>query len=329
MIGKKEYEAQECMLHQSELFFYEENPRIYSIVKKGDAIVTQQCIEEVLSSLDHVKQLRTSIEQNGGLIDPLIVVKKIDQYIVLEGNSRLAAYRLLAKKDPMRWKDVRCYVLPNDISDDHIFTLLGQYHLIGRKNWSPFEQAAYLYRQKELSGLASEIFVKSIGLTLPTAKQYIDVYKFMLVNDDLISDRWSHYYEYLKSRGIKKYRETNSDIDTTIVSQIKSDTLKAVDIRDKLGKIANGKNKISTRLMKEIIEQKITLSDAAERFESTGKTGGAYIAIRKFKETIHDDTFQAKVKRESSASKENAQAIAFELKKIKIAVENLIKEING
>ncbi len=139
-IGKKDFEARECTLNQIELLFYEENPRIYSILQSDDNPITQEGIEDILSKMEHVKQLRTSIEQNGGLIDPLIVVERDANYIVLEGNSRLAAYRLLARKDPVKWSEVKCSVLPEAISNDDIFTLLGQYHLIGRKDWSPFEQ---------------------------------------------------------------------------------------------------------------------------------------------------------------------------------------------
>lgn len=50
-----------------------------------------------LKGMEHVKQLRVSIESNGGLIDPLIV--RDGDFMVLEGNSRLAAYRLLCRTD--------------------------------------------------------------------------------------------------------------------------------------------------------------------------------------------------------------------------------------
>ena len=48
--------------------------------------------------MDHVKGLVHSIRTHGGLIDPVLV--RDTDYVVLEGNSRLAAYRLLAKIGP-------------------------------------------------------------------------------------------------------------------------------------------------------------------------------------------------------------------------------------
>ena len=73
MIGKKEYELNEAQLNQCELLFYEENPRVYSALRTDGSTPTQQIIEEKMTSMDHVKQLRLSIEQNGGLIDPLML----------------------------------------------------------------------------------------------------------------------------------------------------------------------------------------------------------------------------------------------------------------
>ena len=323
-IGKKEFEVEERIINQDKLLFYEENPRIYSILQSNDEPTTQEGIEKILSGMDHVKQLRTSIEQNGGLIDPLIVIERDNNYIVLEGNSRLAAYRILSQKDVYKWKDVRCCVLPSTISDDDIFTLLGQYHLIGRKDWSAFEQAAYLFRKKESSGLETDILAKSLGLTKGTVEQYLRVYGFMHCNNDLRPDRWSHYDEYLKSQGIKKYRDTSPEIDDTIVCQIKADKIKrAVDIRDVLAPIAKSNDKTAKRLMKDIIEEKTTIYDAHDRFESTGKTGGAYIKIKKFREAVVDGDFQNKIKSEAASTKN----IAFELNKIKVVIGRLLKEI--
>lgn len=94
-IGKKEYDVEEELLNQCELLFYEENPRVYSILRSNGTTPTQKDIETKMKSMEHVKQLRLSIEQNGGLIDPLIVVKRNGDFVVLEGNSRLAAIKSL------------------------------------------------------------------------------------------------------------------------------------------------------------------------------------------------------------------------------------------
>lgn len=323
-IGKKEYEVSEVQLNQCELLFYEENPRVYSALRADGSTPTQEIIEEKMTSMDHVKQLRLSIEQNGGLIDPLMVVKRNDEYIVLEGNSRLAAYRLLAAKDPVKWQKVRACILPEEITDGDIFTLLGQYHLVGRKDWSVFEQAAYLYRQKESTGIATDILAKNVGLTEGKVLAYLKVYSFMLEHDDLRPDRWSYYEEYLKNRGINKYRETHPQMDDTFVAQVKTEQIKqAMDVRTVLGEIAKAKDKTATKIMQDIIQGNTSIYDGHEKFKATGKASNGYQRIKKFHDLIDDDDFQKALLLEATTNK----SVAFELKKIQKAVNKLIQDM--
>src|SRR5437879_5767356 len=111
-------------LDQIKLQFYVDNPRIYSLVRGDNRTPDQEEICKQLLGLDHVKELVHDIASNGGLIDPLIV--RDEDFVVLEGNSRLAAYRFLASKDPIKWSKVRCTVLPGNIDEKLVFALLGQ-----------------------------------------------------------------------------------------------------------------------------------------------------------------------------------------------------------
>lgn len=177
VIGQKKFEVTETELLQQDLLFYLDNPRVYSVLhENGHDNPTQTEIEEIMCSLDHVKSLKSQIMQNGGLIEPLIVVKRKDRYVVLEGNSRLAAYRILAKNDPLKWSRVLVQILPEDISDSDIFTLLGTFHLNPKKDWSKFEQAAYIYRQKKELGCSDSALGKQVGISAITVKKYCEIY---------------------------------------------------------------------------------------------------------------------------------------------------------
>jgi len=127
----QEVPVRTCRMPQADLKFYPENPRIYSFVHGSTESMSQQEIENRLKKLDHVNKLVQSIKAHGGLINPLIV--RGGDNVVLEGNSRLAAYRILAQIDAIQWGQVKCTLLPNDIQDDLVFALLGQYHIIGQK----------------------------------------------------------------------------------------------------------------------------------------------------------------------------------------------------
>ena len=82
-IGKKEFNTEERILDQNELYFYEENPRIYSIIHSDGEPPIQVKIEEALQKMDHVKKLRVAIEQNGGVTEPLLVMLRNDKYYVI------------------------------------------------------------------------------------------------------------------------------------------------------------------------------------------------------------------------------------------------------
>ena len=196
-IGKKEIAIKNCVLSQSELQFYTENPRIYSAVNISGTIPTQDEIQQYMTGLDSVKQLKTSIESNGGVTDPLIV--RDGDYTVLEGNSRLAAYRLLAATDPIKWSKVKCQLLPADVEEKTVFTLLGQYHIIGRKDWDPYEQASYLYRRSKATKIPVGAMAEELGLTKGKAAKMIATIEFMHQHNDVNKRHWSHYDEYLKN----------------------------------------------------------------------------------------------------------------------------------
>ena len=325
-IGGKNFDVKEQLMDQQELMFYVDNPRVYSALREnGSENPTQQEIEAKMRSMEHVKNLRDQIEQNGGLIEALIVVKRNDDYVVLAGNSRLAAFRILADKDPIKWRQIRCKVLPETITEADIFTLLGILHLVKKKDWTKYEQAAYVYRQKKTSGLPDSTLAKSVGLSTATVKKYIEVYEFMLASKDNIQPHWNFYEQYVTNSGIKKYRETYPEMDKKIVAQIKTGKItRAEDIRDKLGKIAKSSDRTAAKIMRDIIEGSSSIDQGYARFEATGKSGNRYKKVKEFRDLMTDEEFLLSLKKEVVGNK----AISLELRKISRAITKLLKELN-
>lgn len=320
-IGKQDIQVQELEIEQSKLRFYPENPRVYSVLQVSDESKPEQTkIQELMCSMEHVKQLKESIKSNGGLIDPIIV--RDGDYVVLEGNSRLAAYRLLAINDPVRWGLVKCILLPSDINESLIFQLLGQYHIIGRKDWSPFEQAGYLYRRKKESKIPIEQMAADLGMTAGVAKKYTEVYQFMIDHNDLKPDRWSYYEELLKNRGIKKLINESEDTKIAIVSKIKAGELRqATDIR-RIGEMATcaSRDKQAKRALNKFIEGNSSLDEAYIQVQDTGRTDTLYKKAESFRQVLFEDctleTLQANDK------------LKFELNKIYKRLKVLLKNNN-
>ena len=318
-IGKRDYLVTITELNQADLLFYTENPRVYSTLNIAGGEPTQEEIEEHMCNLDHVKQLKVSIESNGGLIDPLIV--RDGDFTVLEGNSRLAAYRLLCKLDAIKWGKVKCKVLPSDIDDATIFALLGQYHIIGRKDWDPFEQANYLYRRHQQTRLPVEYMAQELGISAQKANSMINVIHFMIEHGDLNKRNWSHYEEYLKNAGIKKYRETNPDIDDTIVEAIQTGAIhEAKDMR-KLGDIAKVGDKQSKKVMQKIAIGEVDLYEGYAEVQDAGKLDDVVKHFKKFKQYINDDTIEKQIR----SSDEIYKQAVFEMHKIIKRLEKLSK----
>ncbi len=310
IIGKLDYEVEVRDLNQADLRFYPENPRVYSVLNIMGGDPTQEEIENHMCSLDHVKQLKISIESNGGLIDPLIV--RDGDFTVLEGNSRLAAYRLLCATDPVKWGKVRCKILPADISDSAIFTLLGQYHIIGRKDWEPFEQAHYLYRRHLQTKIPVGFMAQELGISKQKAEKMIEVIEFMIEHDDLNKRHWSYYEEYLKNASIKRYRRTHPDIDDTIAEEIKTDVIKeAADMR-KLGQIAAIDDKQSKKIMQQIAGGSIDLYDGYEELADAGKLDDVIKKLKTFRKVVSEPSFEKQVQ----TSDETLQQAKFEIGKI-------------
>lgn len=318
-IGKQDIAVQELEIEQSRLRFYPDNPRVYSVLQVSDESKPEQAkIQELMCSMEHVKQLKESIKSNGGLIDPVIV--RDGDFVVLEGNSRLAAYRLLANIDPIQWGMIKCILLPSDIDDSLIFQLLGQYHIIGRKDWSPFEQAGYLYRRRKESKMPIEQMAADLGMTKGVAQKYIEVYQFMIDYNDLKPERWSYYEELLKNRGVKKLIGESEETRDAIVAKIKAGELRqASDIR-KIGEMAQcaTRDKSAKRALSKFLEGTASLEEAYVQVQDTGRTDTLYKKAEAFRQILSEDcSFEA--------VQENDK-LKFELTKIYKKLKVLLKK---
>lgn len=269
-IGNQIVKATEDEVRQSDLLFYAENPRVYNALhaELGND-PSQQEIERHMKQLEHVKILKQSIEANGGLLEPIIVRRNI----VLEGNSRLAAYRILAAKDPIRWGKIKANVLPDDTSDELVDSLLGTLHVIGKAPWSPFEQAGFLARSINRTRKPIDALADELGMTKSTAQAYIRVYQMMMENDDAIPSKWSYYAELDKNKDIRNANENEPtrEILVKVKEMIKEDKVpKAQDIRS-IGKILSAKSENAREAAEELLEGVITIEEAVEQTQEDTK----------------------------------------------------------
>lgn len=322
-IGKTVYSVTEEQIPLERLKFYSDNPRVYSVVNTEDGEKTQAEIEQLMTSLERTKSLKSSIESNGGLLEPIIV--RGGSYEVLEGNTRLAAYRILLKTNPNdeRWKRIRSLVLPADISDEAVFCLLGQYHIVGKQPWDPFEQASYLYRRINDTKLPVESIAKELGLQKGKVKQMIGVIEFMKKQGDDKKANYSYYDEYLKSSSIKKYRESKPELDTAFADEVISGKINDAQSVRKLGKIASAGGKEATKTIDKIAKKEMTIEEGYNHMEECGKVGSVVEKLQKFRDWIVDSAVKKQFENLDDSAKNQAD---FFLKKISKTINDLLIE---
>jgi hypothetical protein len=305
-------------LEQTKLKFFAENPRVYSVLRTAGKAPAQEDIQTQLLKLEHVKELIVDIKLNKGLLEPLIV--KHTTFEVLEGNSRLAAYRFLAKSDPVKWGLVKCTVLPGDIDDSLIFALLGQFHIKGKKDWAPYEQAGFLYRRFKKHNADLKVLATELGMSSKKVKHLVDVYEFMAENGEDDVSRWSYYDEYLRSNKIRKVREVHPDLDELIVEKIRSGEIKrAMDLRDQLPVIC-----AAPKVLTKFLAQTQDFEMAHDTAVSHGGDSAHLKTTKKFREWVtrpetEDRLVDSRGKIRSS--------VVFELQKIEARVRHLLKKM--
>ncbi|MBU4397973.1 MAG: hypothetical protein KKE86_01420, partial [Planctomycetes bacterium] len=225
------------------LRYYSSNPRIFSILKHFGDKVSQEQIQSELWKLDSTKDLFHDILNNGGLVEE-ILVRGVE---VLEGNSRLCAYRHLLKKakekgnqDAIdRWSRIRAKMLPPDVSEEAVFAILGILHIRGKAKWLPYEQACYLWRQsrefrKTYKDLADQIGASKV--TEADVKNSIEAYTMMEKSRITDPNKFSYFFEYVKSRKIKEAAESlppDQELDRLFVGWVDNEEIpKAENVRD-------------------------------------------------------------------------------------------------
>jgi hypothetical protein len=124
------------------------NPRVANTVMVsalGEGAKLQEELTKLLWDDPDVRALYQSVLQNRGLVERIIVRH---DGVVAEGNCRTVVYKKLAEnfRDDPTWRQIPARVLPDDITDRQVAVLLGELHVGGKNQWSPFEKAGHIYK---------------------------------------------------------------------------------------------------------------------------------------------------------------------------------------
>lgn len=178
------------------LKFLKDNPRVYAVTH-GELDFEQKPEEEqqdiILDKLKHepsVKNLVPEVERHGGLIEPILV--RLDTREVIEGNSRLAAYRILREKGARgEWDRISCYLV-STLTDEQQAAFLNQVHVKGKTQWSAYEKANFAFVRK-INGWAVDRIAELFGESGPTIYKRINAIRTMKESGDNERSHFSYY----------------------------------------------------------------------------------------------------------------------------------------
>ena len=264
-----------------------------------------------MKSTEHVRALRLNIKTNGGLINPILVSGDV----VIEGNSRLAAYKMLQEIDPIRWGKIRCHVFKEPLTDDDVFNLLCTFHVNGRKDWNPMEQAGLLYRRQQECMRPIEEIAKERGMKAADAKNMVATYELMKANDDIETSKWSYYEEFrkiIKYVQQAEYKVEDHSIKTAILDRIKDGTIaESKDLR-KLGKLVRSDEDDAVRVLNSYVSGECDIEDVEDVVATTDKFSNALKQSSKFYQLLSNHEIEDLV----ALSETEGEELDFTLKRI-------------
>lgn len=224
------------MMPVSDLHFDHENPRLSEY-----GITTRTSEDDILSilwnSMD-VNELVQSIAASGFFIfEPLFVAKENGKNVVIEGNRRLAAVKVLLNDKLSKEKGWNVPILPNTDKEklkklpvlistrEETWRFIGFKHVNGPAKWSSYAKAKYIAVVHKIHGISLEKIASQIGDGHQTVQR---LYRGLMVieqaerekvyhREDKFRQRFafSHLYTGLDYDGISEFLKLKSENEET------------------------------------------------------------------------------------------------------------------
>lgn len=280
--------------------YYRDNPRVHYIVSRHTGDVTSEIIEKALMSMDATKDLVRDIEDNGGLIEAILVLNNQ----VIEGNTRLCAYRRLYQKHNRseKWKRIRANVIQDSVTTSEIFSILSNYHIKGKNPWDPYEKAACVARMIA-NGMSIEDAAREVRSNKQKVETMLKAYETMRkhylakegdisspnsdVRDDL--KKYSYFEAMYTNKDLaKRAEETPAFIDEFVEWVSTGRIPKAQDVRE-LHNVLN--NKKARKTFTEA-DPEDAFDEAIEvlNYHRPDKVDGFYKRVNQFRELLSNAT---------------------------------------
>ena len=268
-------------------------PRVYAVTH-GELDFEQKPEEEqqdiILDKLKNepsVKNLVPEVERHGGLLEPILV--RLDTREVIEGNSRLAAYRILrARGASGEWDNIPCYLV-STLTDEQQAAFLNQVHVKGKTQWSAYEKANFAYVRR-INGWTVDRIAKLFGESVPTIYTRINAIKTMKDSGDTKRSHFSYYDVAVRKSEIRGKLAESPEFRDRLFEEIRNvgtgDTTKftAQDLRNGLPTIIK-----KPRILARYVKGDVEFTEAWDRAKVSAAEERVKRALREIEEISKAD----------------------------------------
>lgn len=220
------------VIDTDELRFWEANPRVYAAVRgvpgweEANSIQRQKLIAECMQKQESTRNALAGLRRHGGQQEPLIV--DLRGNVVIEGNSRLAALKILALEDSGKWGAAicRCY---NDLTEEECCALLSEMHVNGKTEWDPYAKAAMYWRQHHELGWDFATIARVNRTNVPKVKTELATVDLMAQEGEMNERKYSWYNVLTSPRAINEVFENNPKFRERVLAVVRDASPEASD----------------------------------------------------------------------------------------------------
>ena len=215
VIEKKPYLLPYMEMSFTDLVPDPKNPR-YHFLTQMNGEITPEGMFDLLKGEEATINLVSSIEQAGGLIEPIIAQMVKGQGVIREGNRRWVAYRLLREKNPAQWSRMSCHIVPPEMDSKALAIFIGIQHRQGKLDWDGIARAGYIYELRYIHKMGNEDIASAIGLGKQEVERSLLTYQLCMdraKTDPAAKPLYSKTYEAVKAGGKEFKKELlSSDV---------------------------------------------------------------------------------------------------------------------
>lgn len=195
-----------------------------------DKIVAQRTLRLLAGDRNqHIQDLVDSFKSNGYLPVDQIQVRALPDggYIVIEGNRRVAALKVLyherenkgadiGKLDPEIFSQVPV-IIYNDADEMHHLTLMALKHISGNKKWGEWNQAKLLEKMNSTYRISEDDICKRIGISKVELRRSLRAlslvaqYRASDYGDQFNETRFPIFRQAVRSQALKEWLGWNEE----------------------------------------------------------------------------------------------------------------------